>query len=99
MDWINSPAAWEAKALVAEVIHLLAEAGRLCSEQDCMARAEIAFPVKHSECNWEVGLCPQHSLGFAAQPQPNCKIGVPRRLGDEEPLAGPIKGPDEAGPL
>lgn len=94
MDWINSPAAWEAKALAAEVAHQLAEAGRLCSERDCLGRAEIALPVMRGNLRWKAGFCVKHALEFACESK-RVSVGVPRRLQDEEALAGPVEGPEE----
>ena len=85
-SWITTEAAWEAKALAAEVTHQLAELGRLCGEIGCLARAELAISLKEG---WEVGFCSGHAVTFAVE-SPDRIAGLPRRLQPEEPLPGPL---------
>lgn len=83
--WATTPAEWEAKALVAEVAHRLAELGRLCAEPTCLARSELALLIE----GWEVGVCPNHALGFPTENRDRIR-GLPRRLEDDESLPGPL---------
>lgn len=96
MEWLTCIAAWDAKCHWIESSHRLAEEGRLCSELRCTARSVMAFAVERKGRKWEAGFCGAHGLAFAALEPTDYTVGPPRRLEDDEALAGPlVQGKDQ----